>query len=490
MGESDSSSASRLHDALDLISTSHRIKRSFGSIAFFKLWIAQLVSATGDWLGLIAIISLAQRISEGSEGTAIALVLAARIAPGFFLATAAGVIVDRLDRKRVMLVCDVGRAVVLFALPFVDSIVGLVIASFILEIFTMLWSPAKEAIVPNLVPKEKLTTANSLNVVAAYGMFPVATGIAALLAKVAEQLPDRDWVVFLKLDEEGLAFYLDGLSFLVTAAIVVTITWSRPSSSERKAIGRANFDMGGAMRELREGWRFVAVNPIVRAVNIGLATGVIGGGMIVPLGAIFVDEVISGDDADFNLVLFALGMGMALGVGTASALQARMNRARVFPLALMVAGGALLVAGSSSLLSIVVPAVALVGYSAGPVYVIGFTLLHEHVDDELRGRVFSALLVLVRFCVLIALALAPLLSELLSELSQHLWDSTIRIGSLTIFVPGVRLTLWLASLIVMLAGVLALWSLRAGSATVDDDMKLSATGRTVTDTLSSGSDTP
>ena len=100
MGESDSSSASRLHDALDLISTSHRIKRSFGSIAFFKLWIAQLVSATGDWLGLIAIISLAQRISEGSEGTAIALVLAARIAPGFFLATAAGVIVDRLDRKR------------------------------------------------------------------------------------------------------------------------------------------------------------------------------------------------------------------------------------------------------------------------------------------------------------------------------------------------------------------------------------------------------
>ena len=76
-----------------------------------------------------------------------------------------------------------GRALVLFTLPFVDSLFGLVIASFLLELFTMLWSPAKEAIVPNIVPKEKLTTANSLNVAAAYGMFPVAAGLAALLAK-------------------------------------------------------------------------------------------------------------------------------------------------------------------------------------------------------------------------------------------------------------------------------------------------------------------
>lgn len=459
-----SNSADRLQAAVGATKPSNRIEAIFGSRQFFRLWIAQVISATGDWLGLIAIISLAERISDGSEGTAIALVLGARIAPGFFLATAAGVIVDRLDRKRVMLVCDVGRACVLFTLPFVDTLVGLIIASFILEIFTMLWSPAKEAVVPNLVPRDKLTTANSLNVAAAYGMFPVAAGLAALLAKMAERFGDTGWVDTWRLNEEGLAFYVDGLSFLLTALIIWRITWPRRTREERRSGERGSWDLGGAVRELREGWQFIAVNPIVRAVNIGLATGVIGGGMLVPLGAIFVDEVISGDGADFNLVLFALGTGMALGVVAASVLQNRINRARVFPLALMVAGGGLLVASSSSILSIVVPMIGVVGFAAGPIYVLGFTLLHENVDDELRGRIFSALLVLVRFCVLIALAIAPVLSELFDGVSTSLWDDRqLGLGGLSIFVPGVRLTMWLSSVIIMLAGVLALWSLRAGS---------------------------
>ncbi|MEM8706778.1 MAG: MFS transporter [Actinomycetota bacterium] len=463
MNAPGSNSADRMASAVASTRPGGRIETIWGSWEFFKLWIAQVISATGDWLGLIAIISLAERISDGSEGTAIALVLAARIAPGFFLATAAGVIVDRLDRKRVMLFCDVGRALVFFALPFVDSLLGLIIASFILEILTMLWSPAKEAVVPNLVPKDKLTSANSLNVAAAYGMFPVAAGIAALLAKLSSGFADEGWVDTWHFNEEGLAFYVNGISFLATALIIWNIHWNRRTREERLGGERGAWDVGGAFRELREGWEFIAVNPIVRAVNIGLATGVIGGGMLVPLGAIFVDEVIAGEGADFNLILFALGTGMALGVVSASIFQNRINRARVFPFALIVAGGGLLVAGSASILSVVVPMIAVVGFAAGPIYVLGFTLLHENVDDELRGRIFASLLVLVRFCVLIALAVAPILSELLDGLSDSLWGREIGFGSLAVFVPGVRLTMWLSAVIIMIAGLLAMWSLRAGS---------------------------
>ena len=464
MNAPGSRSADRLQDAVNATRPSNRIDAIFGSWQFFKLWIAQVISATGDWLGLIAIISLAERISDGSEGTAIALVLGARIAPGFFLATAAGIIVDRLDRKRVMVFCDVGRAVVMFALPWVDSLAGLIVASFVLEILTMLWSPAKEAVVPNLVPKEKLTTANSLNVAAAYGMFPVAAGIAALLAKVSEGFADSGWVDTWHFNEEGLAFYVNGLSFVATGLIIWNIHWTRRTREERLGGERGNWDIGGAFRELREGWEFIAVNPIVRAVNVGLATGVIGGGMLVPLGAIFVDEVISGDGADFNLVLFALGTGMAVGVVAASVFQTRINRAKVFPFALLVAGGGLLVAASASVLSIVVPAIGVVGFAAGPIYVLGFTLLHENVDDELRGRIFASLLVLVRFCVLLALAIAPVLSELLDGVSESLWDERlVEVGGAAIFVPGVRLTMWFAAVIIMVAGLLAMMSLRAGS---------------------------
>ena len=459
--QAPSSSATRLGEALKAAREKGRIEAMFGSREFFRLWIAQVISATGDWLGFIATVSLAGRLSDGSEGTAIAMVLAARIVPGFFLATAAGVLIDRLDRKRVMLVSDVCRALVLFSLPFVDSLVGLIVASFVLEICTMMWSPAKEAVVPNIVPSEKLTTANSLNVAAAYGMFPVAAGIAALLAKLAESLTDEGWVNTFRLNQEGLAFYVDGFSFLATALIVWTIAFPRRSTEKRQEGEVRNWDLGGAVRELREGWQFIAVNPIVRAVNVGLAVGIVGGGMLVPLGTLFVNDVISGDEADFDLILFALGVGMALGVITASVLQNRINRSTVFPLALLLAGSSLFVTASSSLLMIVVPVIAVVGFAAGPVYVLGFTLLHEHVDDELRGRIFSALLVLVRFCLVLALAVAPLLSGILDVLSNRWWDADWDFFGVTIAVPGVRLTLWLSSITVLAAGLLASWSLRA-----------------------------
>ena len=160
----------------------------FGSHQFFRLWLTQVVSATGDWLGFLAIAALATRIGAGSPEAAVGVVMAARIVPGFFLGPASGVIADRFDRKKVMVVCDVGRAAVLATPAVRRHVWGLVIASLVLEIFTLLWTPAKEASVPNLVPADHLTTANSLSLVAAYGTLPLAAGLFSLLSKVAEWL--------------------------------------------------------------------------------------------------------------------------------------------------------------------------------------------------------------------------------------------------------------------------------------------------------------
>ena len=443
-----------------------KIERIFGTRSFFWLWIAQVVSATGDWLGLIATVALAARISAGSEGTAIALVLASRVVPGFFLATAVGVFIDRLDRKQVMVACDVGRAAVLVTLPFVDTLLGLVLASFVLELLTMMWQPAKEATVPDLVPRHKLTAANSLNLAAAYGMFPVAAGLAAMLSKIAEAFADEGWVTRWRLNEEGLAFYVDALSFLVTALIICRLAVPDHGGRERRDVPRGSLGFGGTIAELREGWRLIAGDPIVRAVNVGLATGLMGGGMLVPLGAIFVEEVIAGgeaefNEADFNLVLFALGTGMALGVVAASLAESRINRATVFASSLFGAGLSLFAASVMDRISLMVPLVGLLGLMAGPVYVIGFTLLHENVANEMRGRVFAALFVLMRFCLLIAFFMAPLCAELLDRLSESRWDGSITVWGSVLPVPGVRLTMWVASLIVAAAGVLAFWSLRA-----------------------------
>ena len=82
------------------------------------------------------------------------------------------------------------------------------------------------------------------------------------------------------------------------------------------------------------------------------------------------------------------------------------------------------------------------------------------MDDELRGRIFSALYTLVRFCVLLAFAVGPFLSGLLDRASP----GEISVAGVSIAVPGVRLTLWLAGLIIVGAGVLATVSLRSAAA--------------------------
>jgi hypothetical protein len=83
----------------------------------------------------------------------------------------------------------------------------------------------------------------------------------------------------------------------------------------------------------------------------------------------------------------------------------------------------------------------------------------------MRGRIFAALLVLVRLCMLIALAVAPLLSELLDRIAHDVWGGELELLGMTILTPGVRITMWLAALIIIGAGALASWSLRAGGVT-------------------------
>ena len=416
--------------------------RLLGSSSFFRLWLAQVVSSLGDWIGLVAILSLAARIGGSSPEAAVGIVMSARMVPGFFFGSVAGVLVDRWDRKRVMVTCDMGRGFVLATLPFIDSIWGLFVASLFLEVLTLLWAPAKEASVPNLVPTSRLTTANSLSLAAAYGTFPIGSALFASLTKVAEFLgthaPALD---FLELNQESLAIFVDVLTFFTSAALIATLALPRNPRQH----GRV--DLGKTFTELKDGWRFIGTSPVVRAVLVGLGTGLIGGGMVAPLGPTFADRVLHAGPAGFGLLLTALGMGLAVGVVGVSTIQNRVPHAKVFPLAVLGAGAAMAAAASMSSPAWTMLFIGLMGVCAGTVYVLGFTLLQENVEDELRGRIFATLYTLSRLCLLVSLTLAPLGAGLLDRVSDS--------------VPGVRLTLWIGAAIIFLAGVLAARTLSA-----------------------------
>ena len=269
------------------------------------------MSSLGDWIGLVAVLSITARVGGGSPETAIALVMSARMIPGFFLASLGGVLVDRWNRKTVMVVCDIGRGLTLATLPFVESVWGLFLVSLVLELFTLLWSPAKEASVPNLVKVDKLPAANSFSLAAAYGTFPVGSALFAFLAKVAEWLGRGEGPLhFLELNQESLAIYLDVGTFLTSAFIISTIALPRTKAPRR----RSPAPLTDAFNEVKEGWRFIGTSPVVRSVMVGLGTGLIGGGMVAPLGPVFSAQVLHSGSAGFALMLTALGMGLAVGV--------------------------------------------------------------------------------------------------------------------------------------------------------------------------------
>ena len=415
-----------------------------GSTSFFRLWLAQVVSALGDWIGLVAVISITARVGGSSPEVAIALVMAGRMIPGFFLASVGGVLVDRLDRKRVMVACDVGRGLVLATLPWIDTVAGLFLVSLVLEVLSLLWQPAKEASVPNLVPSSKLASANSFSLAAAYGTFPLGSALFASLTKVAEWLGRNAGPLhFLRLNQETLAIYLDVVTFMTSALIISTLTLPR-SSGQRK---KSQIDFGAAVDDVKEGWRYISSSRVVRSVMIGLGTGLIGGGMVAPLGPTYSRVVLHAGPAGFALLLTALGTGLAVGVVGLSATQNRLPHQRIFPLAVLGSGVAMLVGVSMSRIGLTMAFIGLMGVCAGAVYVLGFTILQENVDDELRGRIFAALYTLSRLCLLISLSVAPLLAGLL-DFVPH--------------VPGVRVTLWLGASIIVFAGVLALRTLRPG----------------------------
>ena len=433
--------------------------------SYRRLFTGQVVSSTGDWVGLLAVTALALDISRSNGGVAIGIVLSARLLPGFFFGSFASALLDRLDRKKVMVVCDCGRGAVMASLPFVRNIPELFLASLLLELLTLMWTPAKEASVPNLVPAEDLPAANSLSLAAAYGTFIPAGLVFAGLSSVSHVLTHHlHTPSFLELNRNSLAIYLDVATFFFSAFIISTLALPRrpTTAGPLGADGEALGTLRSTLADAKEGWRFIGSSPIVRSVIIGISTGLIGGGMLIPLGADYSDRVLHAGKSGFGLLESSLGAGVGIGIIALAVVQKRIQRERTFALAVVGAGLGIIGAASTWTMPLTMLLVGVVGVCAGAVYVLGFTMLQTEVDDNLRGRIFGVFYTLVRFCLLMALVLAPLLAGLLDQLSGPKHNRQISVGAWSFGVPpGVRLTLWLGGGIILAAAAMAWRSLRS-----------------------------
>jgi dTMP kinase len=420
--------------------------RVFSVPGFTRLFAAQVVSSLGDWTALLAVLSLANEVSTNAVG----FVMIARMLPGFLLAPLGGALVDRWNRKVVMVSADIGRACLIAVLPFWSNMAGLIVISFALELLTLLWGPAKDATVPNIVKDpDQLASANSLGVVAAFGTMPLGAVMFALLAAVASWLGGFEALDRFRVEQASLALWVDAGTFLLSAFLISGLALPRRGqpASTRPPPSQTWHDMV-------DGLRYIRANPLVRGVMIGLAGGLIGGGAIIPLGAVFADDILHADQSAFGFLTTALGVGAAIGVVTLLWLQRRLPRARVFTGAVITAGLALVVLAWVSTLAFAILLVAFFGAAAGCSYVTGFTLLQESVQDEMRGRIFATLYTVVRVCLLLALTIGPFVVTGFDAITG-LFSSEITVGSAHLALPGVRMALWAGGALTVLSGLAA-----------------------------------
>src|SRR3954453_1869982 len=411
--------------------------------AFRRLWVALSFSSLGDWLGLLATTALAQELNRGysPKAYAIGAVLGVRLVPSLLFGPLAGALADRLNRRVTMVVCDVIRCTLFASIPFVGSVWWLLIASFLIECASLLWIPAKEASVPNLVPKDRLEAANQLSLFSTYGSAAPAAGIFALLSTVSTPLGDV--VPFFADRETALALFVNAASFLFSAATVSTLG----------TIGRAQRKVGeqeaasSVLRDIRDGFSYVRRDPLVRGLVIGILGGFAGAGTTISLGRLYVD-LLGGGDAAYGMLFGAVFLGLAAGIAGGPRLLGEYSRRRLFGIAVTIGGIALTLVAISPNLVLSLLIVIFVGSFAGIAWVTGLTLLGREVSDELRGRTFALVQSLVRLELLFVLAVAPVLVGLIGEHS-------FRVGQVSVRADGVTAIMLAGGLVAVAVGLVS-----------------------------------
>lgn len=410
---------------------------------FRNLFAAGSFSSFGDWLALLATTALAAELAAGGVGEYLAVsgVFILRIAPAVVLGPFAGLVADRFDRRRTLIIGDLLRFGLFFSIPLVGRLWWMYAAIVLIECISLFWNPAKDATVPNLVPPERLELANQLNLIGSYGTAPIAALVFSGLAALAEPL--RTLVP--ALDPEGifLAIYVNGLTFLVSALIVSRLAFP-PRVAETTLAGESVY------RTLADGLLILKERPFVRGLIAGMLGAFAAGGLVVGLATRFTKDMGAGAPG-YGLLFVAVFTGMATGLVLGPRVLAGMSRPRLFGAALTGAGLVLIGFALVPTLWVALPLATILGALVGVGWVVGYTLIGLTVEDEIRGRTFALVQSLDGVVLVVVLALAPLLAAAFDALLSL--PRGLSLGDLHLTYTGAMVTYVLAGAGMAAAGV-------------------------------------
>jgi MFS family permease len=345
-----------------VLSTYRRVVASNPALA--RLLAGEFVSGIGDWLYLVAILVVVY--AESDSALLLGVIGAARILPYVLLSVPAGVVVDRYERRVVLLITDVGRGVlmlVLAGLVLADGPIALVIAiSIAAACLSTFFGPAIAALIPELVDESELASANAAWATLDNLAFIIGPALAGLLIATGGL---------------SLAFLLNALSFAVVAVVLWRLPVRRPSTVVEAA------ERERPAEQAKAGWRHLA-RPLAGPLLLDAATSFVAGGLSV-LTVVIAIDVIGAGEAGAGYLNAAIGAGGVVAGVVAGSLVAR---GLLLPLLLGGAVSALGVAWLGFTADLLNAMLALaVGVAGGLLLdVINTTLVQRNVPGPILGR--------------------------------------------------------------------------------------------------------
>lgn len=353
-----------------------------GNRNFRQLWLGQVVSQMGDWFDTIALYTIILNLT--GSGRHIGLLMVARFVPSFVFGSLSGVVADRFNRRTIMIVSDLLRALVVLGFLLVRRADQLWLIYFLTVLqlaFSTFFEPAKTAVIPSIVADRELVAANAISSVTWSAMLTLGAAIGGVVTG---------------LFGTDVAFILDALTFLLSAALIATVRVpKRPAREKRKlTVSRA---LG--ITETIEGARYVKRRPRVLALLLVKPAWGMGGGILTLL-AVFGEKIFPvGHSAATGIgVLFAArGIGTAVGPIVARRIsgEGKKRMQNSIGIAFLIGGVFYMAFGAAT--SFVIALIVLgVAHTGGSIlWVFSTVLLQRGVEDNFRGRVFAAELALL-----------------------------------------------------------------------------------------------
>ena len=367
----------------------------------------------GDRLAALAFPWLVYKATGSALGTG--AVFALYTLPWVVFGAFSGVIVDRVDKRRLMVAMDVLRAALMLAVPFLAtrSLPSVFVLAFVIASLGVFFDPAKLAILPEIVPEDRLMRANSL----------LSTG-----ENLTEILGWALAGLLLAAVSTTAAFRLDAATFVVSAVALALMRYRAPvrEGAEKAA--------GAFRKELREGFAFLRRDRGLRANTTMIVVCVAGMGAVYPLTFLFAVNVLGGGAGAFGALEAVSSIGFLVGSLALVALATRVRKGRIMIGGLLVMGACLAAVALTGSVWVAAVPFALFGIANAVVLIAVDTFLQQTVPEGMRGRVFST-----RFM-----------------LTQGTYAVSVLIGGALAGVVDVRVLFVVAGAIVAVSGVVGL----------------------------------